>query len=120
MHIEINTISHRAQRYDTVGDWFYQPERATLRICVSKMPDDRYEFLVALHELIEQRLCEHDGISQEGVDAYDKAHLDSDSPGDEADAPYRAQHEFATAVEMLVAQRLGVDWKAYDDAVKAL
>ena len=120
MHIQIDTVTHCTQRYNTVGDWFYEPERATLRIRVSKLPDARYEFLVALHELIEQRLCERDGVSQATVDAYDKAHLDSDDPGSEADAPYRSQHEFSTAIEMLVAQRLGVDWKAYDDAVKAL
>lgn len=120
MHIEIDTINHCTQRYDTVGDWFYEPERATMRIKVSSLPDERYEFLVALHELIEQKLCEHDGVSEETVSAYDIAHPESDDPGSEPDAPYRAQHEFATAIEMLVAQRLGVDWKAYDDAVRAL
>lgn len=118
--IIIETVEHSEQRYPTVGDWYLADFGRHLQITVSRLSDPRYEFLVALHELIEQQLCAYAGIGQETVDAYDQAHLDSESPGDEADAPYRSQHEFATAIEMLVAQRLGVDWKAYGDEVNAL
>ena len=38
----------------------------------------------------------------------------SDDPGFDSDAPYRKEHHFATAIEMLLAKELDVDWRAYD------
>ena len=118
MKIVIETIEHRDQRYPTVGDWFEQD--GVLQVKVSSLGDWRYEILVALHEVIEQSLCRQEGVTEAQVDEFDLAHLDADDPGSHPEAPYRTQHEFATAVEMLIAQRLGVDWAAYDTAVKAL
>lgn len=84
------------------------------------MSDWRYEILVAIHELIEQSLCKHEGVTEKEVDDFDMSHPGSKEPGNEPDAPYRNQHEFSTAIEMLLAQRLGVDWYRYGAEVESL
>ena len=63
----IETISHKAQKYPTVGDWRNDPD-GTLRIRVSDMKNEDYEFLIALHELVEQHLCKKRGITVAAVD----------------------------------------------------
>jgi hypothetical protein len=125
MKIVIETIPHDRQRYDTVGDWWVDPD-GTLQLRVSEMADLRYERLVALHELVEFVLCDDQGISEEVVSAFDKgfeAHRpdgNTDEPGDDPGSPYHVQHGFATAVERMVAAALEVSWKEYDAAVMAL
>lgn len=47
---------------------------------------------------------------------FDLAHLDSDDPGMLPDAPYHKEHILATAIEMLVAQALDIDWDEYEKA----
>lgn len=113
--ISIEFIDHSHQRYKTIGDWFR--DEKGLNIKVSKMTDKRHELLVAIHELVEVVLCEQRGITQAQVDQFDMDHLESDDPGSLTDAPYRKEHEFATAIEMLVAQALGVDWSEYEKEV---
>ena len=41
-------------------------------------------------------------------------------PGNDPRAPYRNEHDFATTIEMLVAQKLGVKWSDYEKTVLAL
>jgi hypothetical protein len=128
MNIEIKVIPHSEQRYPTVGDWFYTPDGDDKLLCirVSKMSDRRYEFLVALHELVEVKLCEWGGITQEMVDAFDmefekNRHPDDLSePGDDSSAPYRVQHCIATGIERIVAALLGVSWNEYAKEVESL
>lgn len=122
MKIIIETIPHKEQRYTTVGDWFYDPD-GTLHIKVSALSDDRREFLVALHELIEVKLCEHYGISQVSVDDFDmawKEHDGIEEPGDDPQAPYENQHNFAMGIEQLLAAELEVKWHDYEKELDAL
>jgi len=122
----IRVVSHKKQRYETVGDWIPgQP----VRICVSKMKDERYVFLVALHELIEYELCRMKGICDKEIVRFDKGfeaerriglHSAHAEPGDDPRAPYRREHVFATMVERLVAQRLAVRWSDYEKSVMNL
>ena len=125
MNIHIKTIPHKHQRYETVGDWFYD-ERGNLQIRVSEMPDARFELLVAVHELLEALDCDEHGVEQEVVDQFDMQyerdrHIGDDSePGDSRMAPYYEEHQFATGVERLFAQRLGVNWRDYEKAVNEL
>jgi hypothetical protein len=56
-------------RYPTVADWQFKPD-GSLHITVARMSDRRYEFSLALHELIEGLLCQQSGVSQERVDAF--------------------------------------------------
>lgn len=86
----------------------------------------KYEFLVALHELIEMSLCKFAGISFKSIDNFDKDFEqlrqpgDESEPGDDPKAPYAKQHLLATGVEKIVAAELGVDWKVYEDVVAKL
>jgi hypothetical protein len=76
-------------------------------ITVSRMPDERYEFLVGLHELIEAYLCKTRGISEASVTAFDTGvGANLDEPGDDPRAPYHNEHVFATKVERMMAAEL--------------
>jgi hypothetical protein len=122
----ISQVPHRKQRYETVGDWI--PGKPA-HIRVSKMKDQRYVFLVALHEMIEYELCKMHGITDREVVAFDvnfeaerrlNLHPMDAEPGDHPKAPYRNEHEFATMVEMMVAHKLGVSWSDYEKTVLSL
>jgi hypothetical protein len=147
----IGSIEHKTQRYDTVGDWHIEPDGGVL-VVVSRMSDQHYEFLVALHELIEAYLCKHAGISEEDVTWYDRefeskrrailsvlevllatadnaeataviqrrrSETEAAEPGDDPRAPYHKQHVFASKIERMVADQLGVDWAAYNAEVES-
>jgi hypothetical protein len=122
----ISQVPHRKQRYETVGDWI--PGKPA-QIRVSKMKDQRYMFLVALHEMIEYELCKMHGITDDEVVAFDvnfeaerrmNLHPVDAEPGDHPKAPYRSEHEFATMVEMMVAKKLGVSWSNYEKTILSL
>jgi len=122
----ISQVPHGKQRYETVGDWI--PGTPT-EIRVSRMKDQRYVFLVALHEMIEYELCKKNGIPDNEVVAFDvnfeaerkrNMHPVEAEPGNDPRAPYRDEHDFATMIEMMVAQKLGVKWSAYENALLSL
>jgi hypothetical protein len=122
----VSQVPHRKQRYETVGDWI--PGKPA-QIRVSKMKDHRYVFLVALHEMIEYELCKMHGITDKEVVAFDvnfeaerrmNLHPIDAEPGDHPKAPYKNEHEFATTIEMMVAQKLGVRWSDYEKSVLSL
>lgn len=100
--------------------------KGTRRITVSDMGNDDYEFLVAIHEMIEAKLCEKAGISDEAITAFDvkfeseRKAGDVSEPGDEPTAPYARQHCIATAVERLMCAELGISWFDYEAAVNRL
>ena len=64
----LQTIPHKLQRYDTVGDWI---PGSPAKITVSQMGNDDYEFLVMVHELVEFYLCQKRGIGDKEVSAFD-------------------------------------------------
>lgn len=124
MKIIIETIPHKEQRYPTVGDWTYDPEKKNLSIKVSETSDWRYEALVAVHELVEILLCMQRGIAQDSVDEFDTefekvrakniAIIGEQEPGMMVSAPYHKEHMFATILERQLADQLGVDWDKYE------
>jgi len=135
MHIYIDTIAHEEQRYPTVGDWWMplrrdKPEHKqygmTLEVRVSRMSKEDHEFLVAMHEQIEAYLCYKRGISEEAVTDFDiafeavRAPENKDEPGNDPLAPYYKEHQFATKVERILAEELGVNWEEYNAEVNAL
>jgi len=122
----VTTVPHRRQRYQTVGDWI--PGRP-VEIRVSRMKDERYVFLVALHELVEYELCRMKGTADEDVVKFDRyfeaeravgLHSPRAEPGDDPRAPYGDEHRFATMVERMVAAKLAVKWSDYEDTVVGL
>ena len=129
MKIIIETIPHKEQLYPTVGDWRWD-DLGQLQIKVSDMGDWRYEFLVALHELVETMLCRQRDISPALVDEFDIAFeelreklpevIGDMEPGDMTSAPYYREHQFATRLEKQLAAELGVDWNNYNLTVEKL
>jgi hypothetical protein len=135
MHIDIKDIEHSQQAYDTVGNWSFLPGEV-LKIEVSRMSDERYMLLVAIHELVEAWLCKTAGIDGDSVTRFDMSWVAAQQdahqatwgevfagitePGDDPRAPYHAQHLAATELEMRLAHLLGVDWAAYTREIEAL
>lgn len=117
MRVEIQTIPHSDQRYDTIGDWIPTPG-GNIVIYVSSLDDWKKELLVGIHELIEAALCKDRGIREEDVTTWDKDHPDADEPGGVRGAPYFDEHAFAEHIEYQVAEQLGVRWASYERAIK--
>lgn len=125
MNVTIEIIPHKKQRYSTCGDWQFD-KKGNLKISVSKLSDWRHEMLVAVHELCETLMCIDAGVSQEAVDEFDMRFEKNRKPGDDSEpgdyltCPYRYQHFRATNIERVLADNLGVDFKAYEDELNDL
>lgn len=109
----VKVIQHSEQRYDTVGDWWWEGE--TLQVRISDMGNPLHEQCVLMHELTEVLLCKARGISTEVVDAWDMAYGDGE-PGNDPSAPYHKEHDAGNVVERFMAFQLGLDWDAYNDS----
>lgn len=126
LNIHIKTLPDTKQRYDTVGD--YQTNADGQRqITISDMPDPRYEFLIAIHEMVESYLCQLRGVNEQEIDEFDIAYEESrtagettSEPGNDPSAPYHLEHLFATKIEKMIAEEMGVDWDAYSAACASL
>jgi hypothetical protein len=116
-------IPHCDQRYNTVGDWEYNPDKEHLDISVSALRDWREGLAVAIHEIFEAALCIQDGIPQGMVDHYDQKCLQEGfegEPGERPAAPYYNQHLAATVAERLFCWQIGVHWPEYEDHLDKL
>lgn len=89
----------------------------------------KYEFLVALHELVEWALIHDKGLAIEDIDEFDikfekereeGKHGKYDEPGNDQNAPYYIEHQIATSIEQAMAVFLKVDWNHYDKTVGEL
>lgn len=117
--ITIKTIPDSHQRYNTVGD-YYTDERGNRIFAVSDMNNWKFEFLVAIHELVESALCQDRGVTDAAIDAFDlsfeekrlKGEVDGE-PGNDPSAPYYKEHQFASKIEKMLADELDVDWEEY-------
>lgn len=134
MRIIIETVDHKDQRYDTVGDWQVDPmlpvtdrvdtPATDLLIRVSRMADWRSEALVAVHELVEALLCKQSGVTQEMVDAWDMnwnpalpEPARDGEPGDDLRAPYHRQHQIAEVIERALCEFFKLDWQVHTATV---
>ncbi len=123
INIRIETIPNEKQRYKTIGDWFYvdlayrnngeEPQQRTV-IRVSDLDEPKFEFLVALHELVEMFLCHERGVTEKQVDDFDIYWKGDGDPGNDPAAPYWKEHQFASVIERMMAHELGVDWQQYE------
>lgn len=126
LRTKIKTISHDKHRYDTVGDYRINGRTGYREILVSEMDNEDYEFLVAVHELIEEYLTRKRGIKEEDITKFDMYYEDARQEGDITEpgnsplAPYFKEHQFATIIEKQIADELGVDWEEYDKVVCSL
>jgi len=122
--IDIKVIPYSQMRYSTVGDYWHDDQGTHIRI--ADLGNSKYNFLVAVHELIECFLLTIAGIKEEDVRAFDEAFEkdetkdDQAEPGDDPKSPYRWQHFVAESFERLLAVVLMVDWQEYDKAVRSV
>lgn len=131
MKIQIQTIPNNEQRYSTVGDYWID-EDGTRQIRVSDLENDDYNFLIAIHEAIEQHFCLKKGIKEEDITNFDKHFEDMRiafpdlvgemEAGDHDNAPYNREHKLASMFEKWVADNIansmdinpGVFWEEYN------
>lgn len=114
--IIIDFIPQSEQRYDTVGDFFFEGE--ILRVKISTMKNPLWEHAILLHELIEALLCNHADVAIEAIDAFDMGPgKDLPEPGFDPAAPYHVQHCWADVVERTFIAAAGENWSQYDAAV---
>jgi len=99
MRIIVDSIPHEQQRYDTDGDWQFIGDELVVRVSEDEC-DSQHFYLTAIHEIIEATLCRAHGITEESIDLFNMAHLNSDDPGSLRDAPYHKEHMFALEVEL--------------------
>lgn len=129
MDINIQTIPHDTQRYQTCGDWWWD-EFGNLQVRVSDMGNIIYQWLVAEHEINEALMCQQAGVSEVEVSDFDMKFealretlpklIGDQEPGDMVSAPYYKQHQAATQIEQLSANHHKIDWKKYNKAVEEL
>jgi hypothetical protein len=101
-----------------LGTYYYLPDGDLLiRAYLKDLSYYNEAWLIAIHELIEQRLTEHRGIEEPIIDAFDKM-IDenggnSDEAGNEKNSPYYREHRFAENIERQLAHELDLDWFEY-------
>lgn len=126
--IHIKTIPHNDQRYETCGDWWYN-EDGSITITVSQT-NSKYEFLIAVHEMVEVVLCGLKQVNEKDVTSFDlefekmrveypKLVADAE-PGDNDAAPYFHEHAMASRIEHWLADSIGVDWSSYEKEINSL
>jgi len=113
MKITIKTIPHSEQRYDTIGDWWFDKED-NLEIRVSSTISYYADALVAIHELCEALLCKARFISEDSVTRHDLNFTGEGQPGDSPDAPYCNEHCIAEGIERIMCSALGLKWEHYE------
>ena len=124
MKIKIQTIPHDKQRYPTAGD--YWELGGTTYFTISELADERYEWLVLIHELVEYFIVKISGIAITHIDQFDmqfeleRAPGNLDEPGDDPRSPYFMAHQVASMVERICAFAFGVLWKDYEGAIYLL
>jgi hypothetical protein len=126
MEINIKSIPLKqlVERYgvDSAGD-YWRPLADMVQVRVVDMGNPDYEFLIALHEMIEEWLCFKRKIQERDIQKFDQQ-FDHDGktgePGDDRNAPYYNEHQFATAIEKLMCNELKIKWCDYDEAVEGL
>lgn len=118
------TVPQSFQEYRTAGNYAWT-DSGILVIFVTECGVEAYENAIFIHEFFEANVCKSKGISNDDITAFDNEfekdpkHI-LDEPGDEPDAPYRDEHNLATAVERMFIGACSLSWKEYDEAVDKL
>jgi hypothetical protein len=116
MEMEVKFIPQKDIRNDGLGDYFYD-SNGKLILLIADTGNPLYNKILLTHELVEQLLTEAGGIPEEDITKFDASHMDSEEPGDEADAPYRDEHLLCMAIEKMIISFLRIPWKKYEEAL---
>ena len=69
MKIDIKSIPINELRFTTAGDWFEDEDG--LHITIVKLDNEKYEYIVLMHELTEYIICKFKGITSKESDDFD-------------------------------------------------
>src|ERR1700690_2468621 len=127
MKINIETINHKEQEYSTVGNYWVDAN-GTWQIRVSKMGNEFYEAMIAIHEFIEFALIRKKGLTPMQITEFDlafeekikKGTNECDEPGFAKDCPYLREHTLAMAVEMQMCALAGLNFHTYNKEIDKL
>lgn len=132
MRTFLEIVPPQDMRYPSVADWRWDLAEKALLITIVDLVPEVYREALFQHEQYEARLCLLLGISQEEVDAYDRAYeaardtytapcgcstTRTSEPGDDIHCPYYGPHQDATVVEHLTISRLRENWTEYEDTL---
>lgn len=116
--IVIETIP-KDPKFTSMWEWMANGD---LSIKVSES-NAKYEFLSALHSLVEGMLCNMKGINTSDVDEFNTKFelMRSEFPllvgeaesGDNDAAPHHHEHQMASRIEHWLSDSTGVDWEEY-------
>jgi len=114
--LSVVVVPQSDQRYPTVGDWIFAKDRS-IKMKISDMGNEDFEFMVAIHEAVEAWLCRKRGISEESVTAFDTSEygLKLEDPGSDPKAPYHTEHMLALKIEKMLCDEMGLDWVEYEN-----
>lgn len=124
-NIRIQTIPHEKQRYNTCGDYIID-DNGDVTIYVSETGNWKYDFLIALHEMVEYALCKDHDVPVYVIDDFDisfeqnRLPGDESKPGDSLKAPYRKEHFVASTMERIAANELSLFWEHYQTVISRL
>ena len=126
--IKIKIIPHSDQRAASPGDYWYDMN-GVLQMRISDTGDDTMNRLILIHEMVEEFISQHQGVDEPTIQEFDVfyegerelgLHSAEDEPGFDSRSPYRQFHTIATAIEMMLAGHLNLDWNEYDKTVMSL
>ncbi len=129
MKVVIESIPNNAHRYETCGDWWYDKDGA-LQIRISEFEDPRHTMGIAVHEISEAFAAWANHIPEPEVSKFDlwfeeesnagRLPKTLEEPGMHPRCPYNTEHQYATAIEMVLMTLLGCNWWEYDEAVRKM
>jgi hypothetical protein len=115
MDIVIRSKPFEELRYPTYGDYYDQNGKT--KIDVAEQSNPLYEYLIAIHELVEYVLVKARKISIDQIEEFDQ-NCHSEEPGDDPSAPYYYEHQIASIVERIVCNELGLKWIEYENEIR--
>ena len=122
----ISVIPHEQQEYETCGNYKYVKELNTNIFTISDTGNDDYNFLIKIHEIIEEHLTRRVGIEEKDILEFDLLfekereeglHSDTDECGDDDRAIYKKQHQFATKIEQMLCDEMNLFWGDYEKII---
>ena len=128
MKIIIETKPYNEMRYPTLGDYEYG-EDGILNITVADTGNDDFNWCIALHEFIEEKMTRKHGIKEGDITKFDlwveeeikKGNYPDDAePGDHPFCIYKKEHQFSENIERLCAYELEMKWNDNNEIKKPL